>query len=164
LTIECSHQGINGGGDIMIRFCEILHECDLLASEFKSAKIPTAVRIYRLGPEDDIVRGVAGLFQVRVQARRLFSPTLFDAGCNGHFPHRIQWLFLLYNFALSWWPAVRVDQWARVKCLDTNVFMFRVSLIERLSFVRKLKSGSMESFCVWIHGIYIVLDCLSKIR
>jgi hypothetical protein len=38
-TIECSRQGISGDWDIMIRFCEIFHECDLLASKFKSLKI-----------------------------------------------------------------------------------------------------------------------------
>jgi hypothetical protein len=38
-TIECPRWGINGGWDIVARFCEILHECDLLASEFKSLKI-----------------------------------------------------------------------------------------------------------------------------
>jgi hypothetical protein len=38
-TIECPRHGINGGWDIIMRFCEILHEFDLLASEFESLKI-----------------------------------------------------------------------------------------------------------------------------
>jgi hypothetical protein len=38
-TIECSRQGSTGGWDIIIRFCEILHECNLLASKFESLKI-----------------------------------------------------------------------------------------------------------------------------
>jgi hypothetical protein len=100
-----------------------------------------------IGLEDSIVRGMARLFQVRVQAQRLFSPTLFNVECNGRVPHRILWLFLSYILTLSSWPAVRVDQWARVKCLDTDVFMFRVSLIEILHFVRSRKNGSMGSSC-----------------
>jgi hypothetical protein len=38
-TIECPRQGIHTSWDIIIRFCEIFHERDLLASKFKALKI-----------------------------------------------------------------------------------------------------------------------------
>jgi hypothetical protein len=68
-----------------------------------------AVRIYRLNLEDNVVRGVARLFQVRVRAQRLFAPTLFAVECKGRFPHRIHWLFCSYTFTLFSWLAGRVD-------------------------------------------------------
>jgi hypothetical protein len=42
-TVECSRQRINGDWDIVTRFCLILHECNLLASKFKSSKIRVTV-------------------------------------------------------------------------------------------------------------------------
>jgi hypothetical protein len=38
-TDECSRQCINGDGDIVTRFCNILHECNLVVSKLKSSRI-----------------------------------------------------------------------------------------------------------------------------
>jgi hypothetical protein len=38
-TIECSHQGIPRDWHVIARFREILHECDVVAPEFKSLRI-----------------------------------------------------------------------------------------------------------------------------
>jgi hypothetical protein len=46
-TIECCHQGIRRGCDIVGRFCDISHEGNLLASEFESLKI--CVLLYEFG-------------------------------------------------------------------------------------------------------------------
>jgi hypothetical protein len=38
-TGECSHQYINEDWDIVTRFCNILHECNVVISKLKSSKI-----------------------------------------------------------------------------------------------------------------------------
>jgi hypothetical protein len=42
-TVECSRQCIDRDWDIVTRFCNILHECNLPASKFKSSKIPVSL-------------------------------------------------------------------------------------------------------------------------
>jgi hypothetical protein len=38
-TVECFRQYINGDWDIVTRFCNIFHECNLVVSKLKSLKI-----------------------------------------------------------------------------------------------------------------------------
>jgi hypothetical protein len=38
-TVECSRQRIDRDWDIVTRFCNILHACNLMASKFESSQI-----------------------------------------------------------------------------------------------------------------------------
>jgi hypothetical protein len=76
-TVECSHQRINGDWDIVAGFCNILHECNLLASKFKLSKIRFPCKNLQPWPEKQnssrrgkiLSRGSAGAAYV--------SPDLF---------------------------------------------------------------------------------------
>jgi hypothetical protein len=44
-TVECFHQCIHGDPEIAMRFCNMLHEYNLLTSEGKPSKIRAPLRI-----------------------------------------------------------------------------------------------------------------------
>jgi hypothetical protein len=52
LTIELSRQGVHGGWDVIVRFREIIHGCDVVAPEFKSLKIRVSLSGFADSVED----------------------------------------------------------------------------------------------------------------
>jgi hypothetical protein len=71
---------MNGDGDIITRFCDIHHECNLSTSEFKPAKIRVAVRNSQARPvEQKSARSGKMISRASASASAGVAAVCFDA-------------------------------------------------------------------------------------